>query len=231
MNILNQIAQNSIYAKGLAKISTEYCGKIFQRHMVRGSLLELGPADGVMTEYLWERWREDYTAVDGAELFVEGLNKKYDGIKAVCSYFENYRPKRKFNNIILGHVLEHVEDPGMILKLCREWLEQDGVILAAVPNSNSLHRQAAVLMGLIKSEKEFSAKDVRHGHRRIFDYNSFNKLFIENRYEIIARGGYWLKPLSDSQIETDWDEKLIDAYLELGEKYPEIAGEVYIVAK
>lgn len=227
---LDGISQNSIYAKGISETTIKYCGKIFERYMIKGSVLELGPAEGVMTDYLWENWMRDYTVVDGAESFISALKKKYNNIATCVSLFEEYKPERRFKNIILGHVLEHVIDPVGLLRLCSQWLEDDGMVLCAVPNSDSLHRQAAVQMGLIKSVTTFSDKDRRHGHRRVFGYDSFYQTFLEAGLKVKIRGGYWLKPLADNQIEETWSPELVDAYLQLGEKYPEIAGEIYIVA-
>lgn len=231
MNIdLNDIAFHSIYAKGVGRITTEYCGKLFMRYMLSGNVLELGPAEGVMTEILYKHWN-DYTVVDGAESFIENIKKTYPQIKAYHSYFENFKPDEQFDNIILGHVLEHVDNPGQVLKLCKGWLKRGGRILSAVPNSDSLHRQAAVKMGLLETTTSFSEKDIRHGHQRIYNYHSFIQEFIHAGYEIVASGGYWLKPLSDKLIEKDWFQDQINAFLELGEKYPEIAGEIYVIAK
>lgn len=227
---LDKIAEHSIYAEGISYLTTIYCGRIFERYMGKGGVLELGPADGVMTQYLWSRWKDDYTAVDGAEKFVTDLKKRFPGIHAKQALFEDYKPERRFDNIILGHVLEHVKDPKKLLENGREWLAEGGKLFCAVPNSGSLHRQAAVKMGLLKTLDDFSEKDKRHGHERIFNYQSFYELFQGSGWDIKARGGYWLKPLSDGQIECDWNEELIKAYLELGEEYPEIAGEIYIIA-
>lgn len=227
---LNDIALHSIYAKGVGRITTEYCGKLFKRYMVSGSILELGPAEGVMTEILCKN-QSDYTVVDGAEYFIEEIKRKFPKVKAYCSYFENFKPERQYDNIILGHVLEHVDNPEQVLKLCKQWLKQEGRILSAVPNSESLHRQAAVKMGLLERTSSFSEKDICHGHQRIYNYQSFQQEFIQIGYEILVSGGYWLKPLPDKLIEKDWTRDQIDAFFELGEKYPEIAGEIYIIAK
>ena len=43
-------------------------------------------------------------------------------------------------------------------------------------------------------------------------------------------GGYWLKPVSNSQIEATWSDELLDAYMALGERYPDIASEIYVIA-
>lgn len=229
--ILEKIAQDSIYAKGITITTTEYCGEVFRRYIKKGSVLELGPAEGVMTDILYPLFPEDYTIVDGSEKFANDLKKKYNNIKAYCSLFEDFRPNRKYDNIILGHVIEHVQDPVYILQLCKSWLKDGGIILTAVPNKNSIHRQAAVQMGLLKKLDDYSAKDIRHAHRRVLDLQSLSLLFEEARLEIIQRGGYWLKPLSDKQIEETWTPEMISAFLILGELYPDIAGEIYIIAK
>ena len=228
---LEDIASNSIYNKGISRMCAQYCGQIFRRYMVCGSVLELGPAEGMMTDILEPYYREDYTVVDGSSTFVNSIISRYPNIKGITSIFENFVPERKYTNIILGHVLEHVIDPVEILTLCKKWLDDDGVILAAVPNANSIHRQAAVEMGLLKNLDDFSEKDRRHGHRRVFFRDTFVECFTQAGCHILKQGGYWLKPLSDMQIEKDWTTEMINAFFILGEKFPDIAGELYIVAK
>lgn len=227
---LNQIAVNSIYAKGVGKITTQYCGKIFERYMIEGNVLELGPAEGIMTEILYKKWK-DYTVVDGAEYYIKRIKERFCDIQTYSCMFEEFEPQNQYDNIILGHVLEHVENPNKVIRLCKKWLKSNGRLLSAVPNSESIHRQIAVKMGLLDQTTSFSEKDVRHGHQRIYNYYSFAQEFINAGCEIIMRGGYWLKPLSDSLIEKDWNDEQIYAFLELGEKYPEIAGEIYVIAK
>lgn len=231
LNRLENIAQHSIYGQGLSGVTVRYSGQLFLRYMNEGSVLELGPAEGIMTEILYPKYRNDYTVVDGSNLFINQLKLRYPDIKAFTSLFEDFVPKKKYSNIILGHVLEHVIDPVEIIKLCRDWLDDNGVILAAVPNANSIHRQAAVEMGLLKKLDDFSEKDRRHGHRRVFFRNEFIDCFTQAGCRILEHGGYWLKPLSDSQIEKDWTEDMVNAFFKLGENYPDIAGEIYVIAK
>ena len=129
----------------------------------------------------------------------------------------------------MGHVLEHVDNPVEILSLAKSWLTDDGLIIAAVPNSQSLHRQAATKMGLLSIESELNEEDIHHGHKRVFDPMSFTAIFNQASLNILKFGGYFLKPLSDSQISQNWSVDLLKAYLFLGESYPRIAGEIYIV--
>ena len=219
------------YGSGVMHYTTQYCGEIFRQNMVSdGSVLELGPAEGDMTDILYPVFSTDYTVVDGADEFVTEIKNRYQNIKGEACLFEDFRPEGGYDNIVLGHVLEHVIDPVDILKRCRTWLNGDGRILAAVPNSESLHRQAAVLMGMLSNTKQLNKTDEKNGHRRVYDLNTLKKDFNEAGLRIIKTGGYWLKPLSNGQIDATWNHDMVNAFLKLGEKYPEIAGEIYIVA-
>jgi 2-polyprenyl-3-methyl-5-hydroxy-6-metoxy-1,4-benzoquinol methylase len=169
--------------------------------------------------------------VDGSQVFCQQLEEKYPSIKVVNCLFEEYRPAKLFDNILLGHVLEHVEDPIHILGLVKTWLKKEGVVLAAVPNSRSLHRQAAVLMGIQPTEDTMSELDFHHGHRRIYNPESFRSDFVKAGLKVEHFGGYWLKPVSNHQIHSTWTKEMLYAFMKLGERYPDIAGEIYLVAR
>lgn len=216
--------------EGVMALATTYCGGIFKKFMNQGSVLELGPANGVMTDILYPFF-SDYTIVDGADFFVKNLLERYPNIKGYTSLFEEYVPKQKYDNIVLGHVLEHVEEPCRILKNCSSWLNEGGRILVAVPNANSIHRQAAVLMGLLKKENQLNETDKKNGHRRVYNLNELKSDFENAGLKILKAGGYWLKPLSNAQIDDIYNHEMIHAFLQLGEKYPEIAGEIYVIAE
>lgn len=227
---LDLIASNSLYADKVNSQMIKFCFNIFFRHLVPGSVLELGPAEGLMTEKLY-LYTEDLTIVDGSKIFCNRLKIKFPKSKVENVLFEEFSPTRKFDNIILGHVLEHVEDPVSLLRKCKDWLTSSGKIMAAVPNSQSIHRQAAVIMGLLEKEDAMSELDIHHGHRRVYCPSTFKSDFRNAGLDILQYGGFWLKPVSNSQIEESWSESMLNAFLSLGEKYPDIAAEIYIVAK
>jgi len=226
---VNEIAARSRYAEGLNTQTTKYSFKIFERYLRPGSILELGPAEGVMTECLYGL-SHDLSAVEGSALFCESLRQRFPRLKVMHALFEEFEPEKRYDNIILGHVLEHVRDPVRTLSEAKEWLAPGGRVLAAVPNAHSLHRQAAVIMGLLKHEKELNDNDLYHGHRRVYDPESFRADFITAGLKIEHFGGYWIKPLSTRQIEETWTQEMVDAFMLLGESYPDIAAEIYIIA-
>lgn len=226
---LEAIAKDSWYTTGIAPSTIEYSGKIFSRFIRGGRILELGPAEGTMTVYLAEL-ADNLVLVDGAQTFCEMLREKFPRAEVICSLFEEYSPKEKFDYIVLGHVLEHVEDPAALLRLVKGWVAPGGMVLSAVPNARSLHRQAAVMMGLLESEDTLNETDRHHGHRRVFNPESFRNCFNQAGYRIDLFGGYWLKPVSNRQIEDTWTPAMLNAFMSLGERYPDIAAEIYVIA-
>jgi 2-polyprenyl-3-methyl-5-hydroxy-6-metoxy-1,4-benzoquinol methylase len=190
----------------------------------------MGAAEGVMTELLAAKGME-LTIVEAGAGFCASLAHRFPVARVFHSIFEEFEPPETFDNIVLGHVLEHVEDPAGIVARAARWLAPGGRMLAAVPNARSLHRQAAVLMGLLPCETALNAADVRHGHRRVFTPESFRQCFVAAGLDIEIFGGYWLKPLANAQIEATWTPEMLDAFMRLGERYPDIAGEIYVVAK
>lgn len=226
---LEKIARQSLYSAGVSADMIAHSFSIFKRHIRGRSLLEMGPAEGVMTDLL-TRLDLEISVVEGSESFAAALAKRYPHIEVTHSLFEDFRPSARFDNIVLGHVLEHVTNPVAILTQVREWLSDDGIILAAVPNARSLHRQAAVVMGILSFEEQLNDADRYHGHRRVYTPETFRHDFLAAGLDIQVFGGYWLKPLANKQIEDHWTPEMLKAFMILGERYPDIAGEIYVVA-
>lgn len=227
---LESISGASLYAAGPSAAMVKYSFRVAERHLREGSLLEMGPAEGVMTDLLVASGRYRLTVVEGSKRFCEDLRRRHPGISVVHSLFETFEPQRTFDNIVLGHVLEHVEQPVALLQRCKGWLAPGGRLFAAVPNARSLHRQAAVTMGLLPAEDALNQMDIHHGHRRVFNPESFRAAFVQAGLAIDIFGGYWLKPVSNQQIEQSWTSAMLDAFMSLGERYPDIAAENYVLA-
>ena len=226
---LQGISERSLYSVGIMPDAMRYCFRILKRFLRQGSVLEMGPAEGVMTEQLVSLGLP-LTVVEGSGLFCEDLRKRFPALRVVHALFEDFEPEQPFANVVMGHVLEHVQDPVSLLKKVRNWMTNDGVVFCAVPNARSLHRQAATMMGLLPKEDALNALDLHHGHRRVFTPETLRNVFYEAGFRIEVFGGYFLKPISNGQIESNWTPEMVDAFLQLGERYPDIAGEIYVVA-
>src|ERR1035441_7789078 len=221
---LEEISDVSLYCAGVNSTTIKYSFKIAQRHLVGDSILEMGPAEGIMTELLAATGKK-LTLVEGSGLFCDSLRRRFPQSNIVHSLFEEFQSNELFDNIVLGHVLEHVEDPVDILSRAKLWLKPGmGRLFAAVPNARSVHRQAATIMGILRQEDALNEMDFHHGHRRVFNPETFRNAFSQASLRIEIFGGYWMKPLSNAQIEAFWTEEMIEAFMVLGERYPDIAG-------
>jgi 2-polyprenyl-3-methyl-5-hydroxy-6-metoxy-1,4-benzoquinol methylase len=221
------------------KYSEDFNGKLMRyrlmelMHYFKGkNVLELGCADGLMTETLVKIF-DRVVSVDASYKYCQEVKSriKSNKLEVICSLFEDLVLDERFDTIIMAHILEHVNDQIQILKLAKNWLNEGGVILIDVPNANSLHRQAGVKMGLLDKCDDLNDLDKKLGHRRVYSKESLRKDVEFVNLKIITEGGVFLKPLTNSQIEKWWSKEMMDAFYELGKEFPDIAGEIYVVCE
>ncbi|MBU0620442.1 MAG: class I SAM-dependent methyltransferase [Gammaproteobacteria bacterium] len=200
------------------------------RPHLRGPIgLELGPAEGQMTQFLKDDF-ESLTVVDGAPALLERI-PNYPNLIKVHSLFEDFNPQSKFDTIVMEHILEHVDQPVELLQRIKKWLAPEGRILLGVPNGNSIHRLAATKMGLLKEPCELNPRDLAQGHRRVYTRETFKNDIEAAGLELLELGGVFFKPLSNKQIQDNWTEEMIQGFFELGKDFPEYAADIYAVCR
>jgi 2-polyprenyl-3-methyl-5-hydroxy-6-metoxy-1,4-benzoquinol methylase len=198
-------------------------------HFVGPEGLELGPADGEMTPLLLPHFSR-LTIVDGAEELISSIPERPNLVK-VHALFEEFEPGWLFNTIIIEHVLEHVENPVALLERVRRWLAPQGVMIVGVPNGHSIHRLAAVKMGLLEEPCQLNQRDYQLGHRRVYTPHTLRKDIETAGLRTIATGGVFFKPVSNQQIQDYWTEEMIQGFYELGKEFPEHSAELYAVCQ
>ncbi len=83
----------------------------FAPFFIQGSLLELGSFTGDFPQRFLPYF-DDVTCVEASDIAVEVAKKKLgDKVKFVNALFEQAALPKRYDNIVLTHVLEHLDDP------------------------------------------------------------------------------------------------------------------------
>lgn len=195
----------------------------------KGSLaLELGPASGYMTKFLVNDFPSLHL-VEGSQELIDQI-PGYPNVVKHCSMFEDFETESKFDTIIMSHVLEHIEHPVELLKKIKTWLHPDGVFIVVVPNALSLHRMVAVKMGLLETETTLNSRDHTLGHYRVYDMATLTAHVSAAGFTAIEKGGSFLKPLSNGQIDQYWTKEMIEGFYETGKQFPENCAEIFVIS-
>lgn len=196
-------------------------------------ILELGVGDQVWTPKLLERF-VDVTSIDGSAELLAAMGSRLAGKKwtPVQTYFEDFESERGFDTVLITYVLEHVDDPSLILNRARRlWLRPRGRLAVVVPHALSLHRRLAVRMGLASYCGELGETDKRMGHKRCLTWHEMEKLIVDAGFRILERRGMITKVLPNSMLVHCSDEQLRGLF-DLGLELPmDYAAAVFFLAE
>ncbi|HEV2915731.1 MAG TPA: methyltransferase domain-containing protein [Pyrinomonadaceae bacterium] len=199
---------------------------------IRGPrVLELGYVDGLWTDAILGRGGCKVDIVEGAERHAEHARARYSGrddVRIFHQLFQEFEPTGTYDTIIAGDMLRYLPDPAAFLAHARQWLEDDGRLIATIPNSRSLHRRIGALMNMEPTPTRANRRDVEVGNLRSYDRYEFRHLLLEGGFEVKMLRGCFLKPLSSAQMQ-DWDDQLLRAFLDLGDELEDYCWFIYAV--
>ena len=199
--------------------------------------LELGSATGHLTEQLAKVCKR-VVAVDGSQRFLDiaRTNVKSGDVRFVHARFEELALDDTFDIVVMHHVLEHLEHPEPVLKGIQKLMRGSGVLVLSVPNAHALSRQLAVSMGLLQSLYALTENDHKHGHHRVYDWQTFERAAQSAGYSVLGRHGLSMKLFADFQVEKAIQTGIIgDAQLRglwpIADEYRNVAGAMMLVLK
>jgi len=211
--------------------------KSFEPFLKEGSILELGSFKGDFTKRLLP-YSNDITCVEASGEAIEFGSPIFDDkVKFVHSLFETVNLPKKYDNIILTHVLEHLDDPITILKrINNEWLSDNGRFFLVCPNANAPSRQIAVKMGLISHNHAITPAEKEHGHRITYTLDTLERDARAAGFNVVHRSGIFFKALANFQwdrlLQTDIISKeYLDGCFALGHHYPDLCSSIFLVCK
>lgn len=202
-----------------------YPKRILELAPAAGSILELGLGHGIAADIFSGKFRRQ-VVLDGSPAVIGNFRKRYPGCGAeiVETVFESFTTGEKFDLIVMGYVLEHVENPAAILRRFREFLAPGGKVFAAVPNAEVLNRRLGHLAGLLPDLTQLSEHDRLLGHKRYYTVKTLTEEARCAGYKVERLEGIYLKPFTTKQIiSLELDGAVIGALCAAGVAYPELS--------
>jgi len=211
--------------------------KSFLPFFMKGNCLELGSFKGDFTKRLVPHF-DDITCVEASDEAVAIAKNEFgDRIKFVNALFENAVLPVKYDNIVLTHVLEHIDESVQLLKKINdEWLSDTGRFFLVCPNANAPSRQIAVKMGLISHNSAITPAEKEHGHRITYTLDTLERDAKAAGLKVVYRSGIFFKALANFQ----WDRLLatdiiskeyLEGCYELGQQYPDLCSSIFLMCE
>ncbi len=214
-----------------------YMIRSFEPFFRSGSLLELGSFKGDFTRRFLERF-DDVTCVEASgEAIAEAKRKLGGKVTYIHSLFETVALPRRYDNIVLTHVLEHLDDPVKLLKrINAEWLAEGGRFFVVCPNANAPSRQIAVKMGLISHNAAVTPAESEHGHRCTYSLDTLERDVVAAGLKVVHRSGIFFKALANFQwdrlLQTDIISKeYLEGCYQLGQQYPDMCSSIFLMCE
>jgi trans-aconitate methyltransferase len=189
------------------------------------SILELGLGHGYTTNTFAGRF-DRHVVIEGSPAVIGHFRENFPDCRAeiVQGYFEEFLSPEQFDVIVMGFILEHVDDPARIIRKFKASLAAGGKMFVAVPNAEVMNRRLGHLAGMLKDMQELSENDLLLGHKRYYTVRSLSAEIETAGCRVEAMEGIYLKPLSTRQmLALNLDKEIIRALCELGVDYPELS--------
>ena len=189
------------------------------------SLLELGLGHGITANEFGPHFTR-HVAIDASPEVIAAFRKNFphSNVNIVESYFEYFETDERFDVIVFGFVLEHVDDPVLILKHFRQFLAPGGRVFVTVPNAEVLNRRLGHLAGMLPDMTLLSDHDRLLGHQRYYTVRTLEQDLTAAGYTMQRLEGIYLKPLATHQmLMHNFSENIIEAFCRVAIDYPELS--------
>ena len=202
-----------------------------------GRLLSLGIGHSIVTQNLMQevsRSIKEYIIVEGLSAIIRQFQESEHipaNVQVVHSMFEDFVADEPFDAIEMGFVLEHVDNPKVLLTKVMSLLHNGGMVFISVPNARSLHRLIGHQAGLLDDVYWLSEHDLAFGHQRYFDRDMLTNLVQECGFTIATVEGILLKPFTTAQLKSlQLPHNVYEALCKVGQKLPDICNAVFVQA-
>lgn len=201
---------------------------------------------GCGSELLYSAWlrhgaaAECWVVVEPAEQFASAA--RASGLPGLCvinDYFELAVPSvkaclpRQPDMVICSSLLHEVPSEAALLGAILDVMGNASILHVNVPNSESMHRRLAKVMGLISDTKAISERNANLMQSRVYDMQSLKAGLTKAGLSVTGEGGYLVKPFTHAQMEKIRPvigDRVLDGLFKLGVEMPELASEIFVEA-
>jgi 2-polyprenyl-3-methyl-5-hydroxy-6-metoxy-1,4-benzoquinol methylase len=204
------------------------------------SILEIGCGNDTISNYIVD-YDSFYIVEPGRNFFSKAKEdiRKKNNIKIFNDYFENSIHNFlnvKFDLVIISSLLHEIEDTSFFLNKLKQVCNLSTIVHINTPNAHSFHRLLAVEMDLISDIHSKSSIQSTMQQNSIFNIDSLKDVLIENNFEVIDSGSFFIKPFTHEQMQKLYDQKIItdkilDGLFTLTDKFPQNGSEIYVNCK
>jgi 2-polyprenyl-3-methyl-5-hydroxy-6-metoxy-1,4-benzoquinol methylase len=209
----------------------------FQPFFKEGNMLELGSFKGNFTKRLQHHF-SDITCVEASKEAIEEAKRETgDQPCFINAIFETVKLPKRYDNVVMTHVLEHLDDPVAVLRrVNEEWLNDSGRLFLVCPNANAPSRQIAVKMGLITHSSAITPAEAQHGHRITYSLDTLERDAVAAGLRVVHRSGIFFKALANFQwdrlLQTDIiSREYLEGCYALGQLYPDLCSSIFLMCE
>jgi len=171
-------------------------------------VLDLGSSWGDFGDFI-KQYAEKYHSLDvekGSD-YQQDLNKPFD-------------LERKFDIIVAGELIEHLENRGVFLENVKKHLKDNGIFFLTTPNPTSFR---FFVYGLINREPDFE------GHIKYFTYDAL-KLILEKYFRVEKMGFNHYTTNNPNKHKLSWKIKFFIECL-IGDIIQRLSPDIYAICK
>ncbi|HUO84180.1 MAG TPA: class I SAM-dependent methyltransferase [Thermoanaerobaculia bacterium] len=151
--------------------------ELMRKHCrTRGRLVDVGAAGGELGENARSLFDKGL-ALEYDRRNLPSLRRRFDA--AAIVNLEEIDSLPRAGTIVLADVIEHLREPGRMLRLARTAIEPDGLLFVSVPNVANLAIRASLLFG-----------SFRYGDRGILDRTHLRFYTLDTVREEVRQSGF-----------------------------------------
>ena len=179
-----------------------------------------------------------WVVVEPSPVFAAGARDatwQLPGVDVVtCALQELPATPDGFDVVVVDALLHEIADDTGFVATAAEHLADRGELYVSVPNATSLHRRAAMRLGLLDRLATLSPRARGLGQHRVYTRDQLDAVLATAGLVVTAAGGHALKPASNEQmarIEEVLGRDVVEAIMVVGDEAPDLAAELWATAR